>query len=300
MVRPIAGANKAMQGAAHRRRARFGRLAAILPAFAAILPGCSRDQNPATPLPSSQQTLVLFAAASTTELAGDLARRFGEQSGVIIQTNVAASATLARQIENGARCDLFLTADPRWIDELERQSLIEPTTRRALMENELVLVAPPGQRLEVAFDPAFNFTGKVQGRIAIGDPSLVPAGRYAQQALERLGWWSPLKPRLLPAADVRQALRLVERGEAAAGIVYRTDLTASRVELLGTFPAHLHDPIRYEIAACRSARPRAAEFLAFLSAAAGREMIRRHGFRPITPPATSAPQRLTTSATAHE
>src|SRR5262249_49684442 len=160
-----------------------------------------------------------LGAASTTEILQQLSERFTEQEGIAVLGDYGSSSMLARQIEAGAPWDLFLSADPQWVDVLAGKRLLEPDTRHALMGNHLVLVAPRGKLFSVQFERAFNFAGAFTGRLAIGDPASVPAGKYAQQALEHLNWWDAVENRLMPGADVRQTLRMVEMGEVDAGIV---------------------------------------------------------------------------------
>jgi molybdate transport system substrate-binding protein len=261
--------------------------------------------------------ITLFAAASTTDAISELAQRYEGQTGTHVLCNFGASAVLARQIESGARADLFLSASPEWMDYLQHKDLIEPATRRDLLGNTLVWVvrlsptaalpvlptstaSSPTSLTPAAGLPAsrgdhpasqasatrgIDFTAThssppdLRGRLAIGDPAYVPAGQYARQALEHLGWWAPLQPRIITAPDVRAALRLVEMGEAEAGIVYATDVAAARnVVVAATFPPDTHDAIRYPLARCRGARAPAAGFQEFLLSNEAATTFRKHGF----------------------
>jgi molybdate transport system substrate-binding protein len=243
--------------------------------------GCRQQSAAPTPI-------TVFAAASTTELVNEAAAEFQRRFRVEVRTSFGASSTLARQIEAGAPCDIYLSADPRWVDELQRKGLVVGSTRRDLMTNELVLIAPRGRSLPVRFERTFDFARALPGRLAMADPTHVPAGDHARQALEALGWWKDIEARVLPAGDVRQALRLVEQGEAEAGIVYRTDVeTSTRCEVVAAIPANLHEPISYVVAVCRGSA--ADAFSQFLFSPAVAEMIRRHGFIPIEHFAASLP-----------
>ncbi len=224
----------------------------------------------------------MFAAASTIDAVTALAEAFERQKGVEVVCNFAASSVLARQIEAGAPCDVFLSADADWMDHLEKLGLIETGSRRDVASNELVLIAPAGRRFEAKMEPGFAIENAFAGRLAVGDPDHVPAGRYTKQALKSLGWWGRLEGRLVPAMDVRAALRLVELGEADAGIVYASDASASRrVEVIGKFPKDSHDPIRYPAALCRGASAEGRAWLAFLSGPGGQRVFADHGFTSI-------------------
>ena len=196
----------------------------------------------------------------------------------------AASSTLARQIEQGAPADLFLSADEQWMDYAEQRGLILPETRRAVLGNALVLIAPADSRAgPVTLTPGAELAKLLgdDGRLAVGDPAHVPAGIYAAAALTSLGLWQALAPRLARAENVRAALLLVERGEAPLGIVYATDAAASRrVRVLGTFPADSHPPISYPFALTQRGAGNAAahDLLAYLSGPQAAETWRRYGF----------------------
>ncbi|RYJ00427.1 MAG: molybdate ABC transporter substrate-binding protein [Acetobacteraceae bacterium] len=183
----------------------------------------------------------------------------------------------------GAPADLFMSADEPWMDYLAERNMIAPVTRISPLGNALVLVAPansplPALTLGRATDLA---TLLGQGRLATGDPAHVPVGRYAQQALEWMGQWQAIGPRLARADNVRSALLLVERGEAPLGIVYATDAKASQgVRVIGTFPGESHPPVTYPFAVTRraEANPQAQAALAFLAGPATAATWQRYGF----------------------
>jgi molybdate transport system substrate-binding protein len=241
------------------------------------LAGCGRGGGDAAPL------LTVFAAASTTDACEELAARYGERTGRTLRLNLAASGTLAKQIAGGAPADVYVAANPRWMDFLQERGLLREGTRRDLLANRLVLVAPRGEGFAARLEPGFDLPGAFADRLALADPRIAPVGEYAEQALRALGWWDALAGRLAPASDVRAALRFVETGEAAAGIVYATDAAASSgVVVLGTFPADSHAPIRYPVAALRESGAAADSFLVFLRGPAAAEVFRRHGFTPLS------------------
>ncbi len=235
-----------------------------------------------TPARAEPEAVTLFAAASTTDAVTEIAALFTVERGVTVRPVFAASSTLARQIVQGAPADLYLSANPRWMDHLAQQELVESGSRLDLLGNTLVLVAPlnsgtkdsgtkdsgakdSGAQVEIAAD--FDLAGLLDGRpLALADPDHVPAGLYAKAALTQLGVWPQALGRTAYAANVRAALALVDRGEAAAGIVYTTDAAIARnLRILGRFPAESHPPIRYPLAMIAGRRSAAVEaFHAFL------------------------------------
>lgn len=259
--------------AATTRRALLG--AAL---FAPVL-GSLRAQ----PAAAAAGPVTLFAAASLTEALRELTTQWAAQGHAQPRLSTAASSVLARQIEQGAQADLFLSADEPWMDYLQQRGLIDAATRLSPIGNRLVLVAPAGSGPTVDLRPGVNLAALLgaKGRLATGDPAHVPAGRYAQAALQRLGLWDGLAPRLARAENVRSALMLVERGEAPLGIVYATDAAASRgVRVVGAFPATSHPPISYPFAVTRRAQAnaQARSLHAFLASAAAHVVWQRHGF----------------------
>jgi len=228
--------------------------------------------------PESQRAVTVFGAASTADAMMELAKIWREQTGERVRLSFASSSTLARQIENGAPADIFLSANPVWMDYLDAKGLLVSGTRHDFLTNRLVLIAPQGA------EPAFDLTPGTAppkdyaGLLAVGDPSHVPAGMYARQALIHMGWWDDFEKRLAPARDVRSALLLVESGEVGLGVVYATDAYAShKVTILGLLPAELHDPIIYPLALCRTGQ-KTPGFYKFLLSARARAIFRAHGF----------------------
>ncbi len=236
--------------------------------------------------------VVVFAAASTAEAVTALAERFGRRSGIHVVPSFAASSTLARQIELGAPADIYISADRRWMAYLAGRGLIDGARTCELARNRLVLVTPrdrapwPAQfgispDLSPAISPAISLATLLDGgRLAMADPDHVPAGMYGRQALETLGVWPEIADRLVRSADVRGALALVARGEAAAGIVYATDARIStEVRVAGSFPAASHDAIVYPVAPVGNAlSPDAAAFFDYAVSAEGRAVLAEFGF----------------------
>jgi molybdate transport system substrate-binding protein len=230
------------------------------------------------------ESLVVFAAASMTDAVGEAAAAFETTTGTEVVLSFAASSVLAKQIEHGAPAGVYISANPAWMDYLEERGLIVAGSRHDIARNRLAVIAPAGSG--AAVDPArpaslVEALG-ADGRLAVGDPSHVPAGQYARQALESLGLWDMLDPRLARAANVRGAVALVERGEAPLGIVYRTDADVTdRVEIVALLPDDGHEPIRYPAARVKAGDGPAAEaFLAFLDSEEGRAILASYGFLP--------------------
>lgn len=234
------------------------------------------------PFAARAQQATVFAAASLTDALADVAALYAKTGHPAPRLSFGASSTLARQIEQGAPANLFVSADERWMNWLQERGLVVPGTRRDLLRNSLVLVVPKDRARKVEIGPNLDVAALLNpdGRLATGDPEHVPVGLYAKQALQKLGLWDKVAARLAPAADVRAALLLVERGEAPAGIVYATDALASQgVAVAGTFPESTHDPITYPVALVRGGdTPEARALLAFLDGPEARAAFARRGF----------------------
>ena len=173
------------------------------------------------------QDVVVFAAASLTNALDEAAKLFERQGGAHAKISYAASPALAKQIESGAPADIFISADLDWMNYLEQRHLIQPATRRNLLGNRLVLVAPADSDVHVEIKPGFDLAALLKGgRLAMADTDSVPAGKYGKAALEKLGVWNTVQPAVAPAETVRAALLFVSRREAPLGIVYATDAAA--------------------------------------------------------------------------
>ncbi len=239
--------------------------------------------SPASAGEARRPALLVFAAASLTNVLGELAPEWEKSSGVSVKLSFAASSVLARQIEAGVKADVFVSADQEWMDYLQSRHLLVPSTRRNLAGNRLVLIAPSDGRIELRIAPRFRLVDALgTGRLATGDPDTVPVGRYARSALTTLGVWDELSDRLVPADNVRSAMVFVARGEVPLGIVYATDAAADpKVRIVDTFPANSHAPITYPAAAIHGSKPQAAEFIIFLASEPARAVWRKFGFEEI-------------------
>jgi molybdate transport system substrate-binding protein len=231
----------------------------------------------------AQEPVTVFAAASLTDAMRALGQEWQARGNPAPRFSFAASSALARQIEQGAPADLFMSADEPWMDYVQQRNLVVNATRVSPLGNALVLVAPANAARPVPLARGTDLAALLgpNGRIATGDPAHVPVGRYAQAALEWLGQWGALSPRLARADNVRAALLLVERGEAPFGIVYATDAAASPgVRVVGTFPAESHPPVTYPFALLRRAEgnAQARALLAFLAGPEAQPTWQRFGF----------------------
>jgi len=236
-----------------------------------------------TPLTARAEDLTVFAAASLTDSLKDVSQLWVKAGHAPLKLSFGSSSTLARQVEQGAPANLFASADEKWMDYLAGKSLIAADTRKDLLGNDLVLIVPADKPVEVAIKAGFDLSGMVgaNGRLATGDPAHVPVGIYAEQALKKLALWDAIQPRLARTEDVRAALLLVERGEAAAGIVYATDAAISQgVSVAGVFPADSHDPVTYPFAVTKAGdTAEARALLAFLAGPEARKVFVARGFK---------------------
>ncbi|MEM7228987.1 MAG: molybdate ABC transporter substrate-binding protein [Planctomycetota bacterium] len=236
-----------------------------------VLLACDGESSPA---------VTVFAAASTHDVMRAAEHGFEASHDVEVVLSIAASSTLARQIDAGAPADLFVSAHVDWMNHLEDRGSIRADAMVTLFGNELVVIAPKRDGIEaVADQPSVVSILEHAKRIAIGDPAHVPLGQYTVQALRGMEAYERALPRLMPAVDARATLRLVEIGEADIGIVYATDARGSdRVHVVAHVASSLHDPIEYHIAPCTTSA-HAGEFITYLRSDDMREVFREAGFR---------------------
>ena len=223
----------------------------------------------------------VFAAASLKNALDNIIAQYKAETGKVVSASYAASSALARQIEQGAPADIFMSADLDWMDYLQQRNLIKPDSRVNLLGNRLVLIAPADSNAQIEIGKGFELAKLLgDGRLAVGETSSVPAGRYAKAALESLGVWSSVEPKLAPAENVRAAMALVARGEAPLGIVYETDAAADKsVKVVGFFPQDSHPPIVYPVAlTAASTNPDAPAFLAYVRSAKAAPLFKEQGF----------------------
>jgi molybdate transport system substrate-binding protein len=230
------------------------------------------------------KTITVFAAASLTNALDDVDRAFTKQSGIKVVARYGASSALAKQIDQGAPADVFASADLQWMDHCVRKKV---DTRVNLLGNKLVLIAAEDAKIDrVTVGPGFDLaklTG--DGRVATGDVREVPVGLYAKAALERLGAWPAVEPKIANAGNVRLALSMVARREVPLGIVYETDAKIEpAVKVIGVFPDNTHDPIIYPVVLTANAKPDAARYFSFLQTQTAKSVFEKYGFNFLVKP----------------
>lgn len=234
-----------------------------------VLAACHRSQ----PI-----VLTVSAAASLTDAMREIEVVFQrDHPGVEVRNNIGSSGTLARQIEDGAPVDVFISAASKPMDDLQSRGLIVADTRQTVLRNTLVLIAPQGSKL-TSFQQLSDSSVRT---IAVGDPANVPAGRYGEQVLTAMQLLESVRSRLVLAKDVRQVLGYVETGNADAGIVYATDaLSSSGVRIVATAPESTHEPIVYPVAVVTSGQHQdaAREFVNYLNSATAKAVFQKRGF----------------------
>jgi molybdate transport system substrate-binding protein len=253
---------------------RIHKLAAMALAWGVLFAGAARADEAEKP------AILVFGAASLTNVLQDLGDAFTKQTSIPVKFSFAASSALARQIESGAPADVFFSADLDWMDYLQKRNLIQPASRRDVVGNRLVLIAPGDSTIELKIKPHFALAAALGSKhLATGDPDAVPVGRYAREALTNLGVWDEVADRIVRADSVRSALAFVDRGEAPLGIVYETDAMVDKnVRVVDIFPATSHAPIVYPIALTVNAKADAAKFVAYVASPASDETFKAYGF----------------------
>jgi molybdate transport system substrate-binding protein len=224
--------------------------------------------------------VVVLAAASLQNALKDVAAAYLKVGGAAVTLDFAGSSVLARQIEEGAPADLFISADPQWMDEVSRRGLIQAASRADLLSNHLALVAARASPLKLKIAPWFPLQQALGGEKLAMAADSVPAGIYGKAALINLHVWSQVEGQVVRADNVRSALNFVARGEAPLGVVYDTDaLVEPLVRIVDLFPDASHPPIVYPAALLKTAPPAAADFLRFVEGRAARDIFERYGFR---------------------
>lgn len=228
-------------------------------------------------------TLTLSVAASLKDSMEETELAYKQDhNNIDFSNNLGSSGTLASQIEQGAPADMFLSAAEKPMDDLQAKGMIADGTRRNLLRNTLVLVAPLGSKLH----DFQGLTNQSTRQIALGDPASVPAGQYGKQTLSSLHLWDQLNSKLVLGKDVRQVLTYVETGNADAGLIYATDARiSSKIRVVSIAPESTHDPIVYPAAVVKGSRnePAARTFIEYLASPAARAIFRKHGFTIATP-----------------
>jgi len=223
--------------------------------------------------------VTVFAAASLKNALDEVGAEYARAGGQA-RFSYAASSAIARQIEQGAPADVYVSADSDWMDYLAQRRLIVASSRRDLLTNRLALIAPADSKLALKIGRGMPIAAALgAGRLAVAGPE-VPAGKYAKAALTALGVWPSVSGKLAQAENVRLALQYVARGESPLGIVYDTDAVVERrVRIVGLFPTGTHPPIVYPAAIVASSRnPDAAKFMAFMRSPRAAAVFKKYGF----------------------
>jgi molybdate transport system substrate-binding protein len=251
------------------RRKFLGLVAAA--ALAGVTSAHAKDAKPVT----------VYAASSLTDALNEVAHAYEASGHAKPVFSYASSAQLARQIEQGARADMFVSADETWMDYLAERKLIVTASRASILSNKLVLVAPAASTMNLKIGSGFDLSGALNGgKLSMADPESVPAGKYGKAALQSLGVWGAVEPSVAKAENVRAALRFVETGDAPAGIVYLTDAMASgsKVKVIGEFPPSSYPKISYPIALVKGAKGGAKPFADYLRSPTAVAIFKRQGF----------------------
>ena len=260
----------------------MNRIAGVFVAFLALAAA-------AMPASAQDKTITVFAAASMKNALDDIDAAYTAKTGVKVTVSYGPSSNLAKQIEQGAPADVFISADTDWMDYAISKKNINEATRVNLLGNTIVLIAPKDSKVEnVNIGAGFDLAKLAgDGKIATGDVKSVPVGKYAKAALEKLGAWQAAEAKFAMADNVRAALLLVARNEAALGIVYSTDAKVEPgVKIVGTFPADSHPAIIYPVAATTTAKSETSDYLAFLRSTAAKNILEKYGFKFLLSPTT--------------
>jgi molybdate transport system substrate-binding protein len=228
---------------------------------------------------SADQELIVSAAASLTNAFGEIGKKFeAANPGVRAVLNFAASGNLLQQIANGAPVDVFASADEKTMDQAKEKNLILPDTRKDFASNELVLITPISSGIPIVTLKDLN--KKEVGKIALGNPDTVPAGRYAKEVLTNEGSWQELVPKFIFGDSVRQVLDYVSRAEVEAGFVFSTDAAVAKDRVKVALEAKNHKPIIYPIAVVSSTKKKdlAERFVSFVLDKESRAILSKYGF----------------------
>jgi molybdate transport system substrate-binding protein len=239
------------------------------------------------PAQAQERSLTVFAAASLKNALDDVNAAYTAKTGVKIAASYAASSTLAKQIEQGAPADVFISADIDWMAYAAAKKTINESTRVDLLGNKLVLIAPKESDIStVQIAPGFDLARLAgDGKIATGDVASVPVGKSAKAALEKLGSWNAAQSKFAMSDNVRAALTLVARNEAVLGIVYETDAKVEPgVKIVGSFPQDSYPPGIYPFAVTATAKPEAADYLAYVRSSASKGIFEKYGFTVLVRP----------------
>ena len=238
------------------------------------------------PVLTHAENITVFAAASLNNALTEISKLYEtNHPNDKIQTSFAASSILAKQIQAGAPAQIFISADEPWMDSLEKSNVLIDKSRVKLLANQLVLITPADHTFPVMMEKDFHLARAFTGKICLGNPDSVPAGKYGKQSLTTLGWWDELQSRVVPTEDVRSALAFVARGECPVGVVYSTDaLISDKVKIIGTFPDKSHAPIIYPLALLKTSTTQtqtslaSQQFWQYLQQPTAQKIFHKYGF----------------------
>jgi molybdate transport system substrate-binding protein len=238
------------------------------------------------PVLTHAENITVFAAASLNNALTEISKQYEvSHPNDKIQTSFAASSVLAKQIQAGAPAQIFISADEPWMDTLEKSNALIDKSRVKLLANQLVLITPIDHTFPVMMEKDFHLSRAFTGKICLGNPDSVPAGKYGKQSLTSLGWWDELQSRVVPTEDVRSALAFVARGECPVGVVYSTDaLISDKVKIIGTFPDKSHAPIIYPLALLKTSTTQtqasqgSQQFWQYLQQPTAQKIFHKYGF----------------------
>lgn len=249
-------------------------------AVSLVVTGCAGTKQEPAKQAAQMLELNVSAAVSLKDALLEIQTKYqAKMPNVKLVYNLGASGSLQRQIEQGAPADIFISAAPKQMNDLEAKNLVDKKTRKNLVENKLVLIVPKDSGLGIAkFE---DLTKSAVQKIAVGETATVPAGQYTNQALQKLGLWEELKEKTVFAKDVRTVLSYVETGNTEAGFVYKTDAVfSSKVRIAAIAPEGLHQPIVYPAAVLAGTKNNKAaeEFLAYLNSEESKSVFEKYGF----------------------
>lgn len=245
-----------------------------------LIAGCSGDKQTAPATPPLKIEMNISAAVSLKDALAEIQKNYeAKNPNTKLIYNLGASGALQKQIEQGAPADIFISAAPKQMNDLEAKDLINKPTRKNLVENKLVIIVPKASNISIA---KYEDLGKIEvQKVSIGETGSVPAGQYAQEVLTKLGIWDKIKDKTVLAKDVRTVLTYVETGNVEAGIVYKTDAIASdKVNITATAPEGSHQPIVYPVAVLSETKQQkaAVDFLTYLSTPECKAIFEKYGF----------------------
>lgn len=225
-------------------------------------------------------SIMVYAAASLTDVISEISDSFFVDYHIKVQLNLASSGTLARQIEQGERPAIYLSASKNWADYIESSGYTLANYKKEIVQNDLVLIVPNSSAINsVKINPKTPISLLLNdGRLSMGNPAHVPAGKYAQEAIDFYDWNEQTRKKILPAKDVRSALMVVELSESPLGVVYRTDAVKSdKVKIVGVFDKESHKPIQY-IASVITESLASKEFFNYLTSDKMKSVWSKYGF----------------------